>query len=63
MQKALRFHQPSALGLVFVITLAVLVLASVLLVAVLIGIAIQDEPLDGGQVSVTHCRESARRPG
>ncbi len=32
MQKALRFHQPSALGLVFVITLAVLILASVLFV-------------------------------
>ena len=30
MQKALRFHQPSPLGLVFVMTLAVLVLASVL---------------------------------
>jgi hypothetical protein len=29
MQKALRFHQPSALGLVFVITLAVLILAGV----------------------------------
>jgi hypothetical protein len=32
MQKALRFHQPSALGLVFVITLAVLIVASVLFV-------------------------------
>ena len=33
MQKALRhFHQPSALGVVFVITLAVLILASVLFV-------------------------------
>ncbi len=32
MQKALRFHQPSALGLVFVITLAVLILATVLFV-------------------------------
>ena len=31
MQKALRFHQPSALGLVFVITLAVLIVASALL--------------------------------
>ena len=29
MQKALRFHQPSALGLIFVITLAVLIMASV----------------------------------
>jgi len=32
MQKALRFHQPSALGLIFVMTLAVLILASVLFV-------------------------------
>jgi hypothetical protein len=32
MQKALRFHQPSALGLVFVLTLAALILASVLFV-------------------------------
>ena len=32
MQKALRFHQPSPLGLVFVMTLAVLILASVLFV-------------------------------
>ena len=32
MQKALRFHQPSPLGLVFVMTLAVLILASVLVV-------------------------------
>ena len=32
MQKALRFHQPSALGLVFVITLAVLLMASVFVV-------------------------------
>ena len=32
MQKALRFHQPSALGLVFVITLAVLIVASVMFV-------------------------------
>ena len=30
MQKALRFHQPSALGLVFVVTLGVLILATVL---------------------------------
>ena len=32
MQKALLFHQRSPLGLVFVITLAVLILASILLV-------------------------------
>ena len=32
MQKALRFHQPSALGLIFVITLAVLIVASVMFV-------------------------------
>ena len=32
MQKALRFHQPSALGLVFVITLAVLIVASMIFV-------------------------------
>jgi len=32
MQKALPFHQPSALGLVFVITLTVLILANVLFV-------------------------------
>ena len=32
MQKALRFHQPSALGLVFVITLALLIVASVIVV-------------------------------
>ena len=41
MQKALRFHQPSALGLVFVITLAALLVASVLFVfgvAQLIGV-------------------------
>jgi len=41
MQKALRFQQPSALGLVFVVTLAVLILVSVLFVfgvAQLIGV-------------------------
>ena len=32
MQRALRFHQPSALGLVFVLTLSVLILASALFV-------------------------------